>query len=149
MNLANDPDRYRTDVTKAGPPDSQSGFGNRQSRTPQMPLAIAVLGAGNMGVCLAKAFHKIPGVTIKYVFSQRLSVAQGLAQQFNAQAVDQLDGILRDSQVNIVVLCLPTYTRLETLKLAVRSKKHIFCEKPLALNPQMASKISTLLRDYS
>jgi UDP-N-acetylglucosamine 3-dehydrogenase len=38
---------------------------------------------------------------------------------------------------------------LESLQPAVASQKHIFCEKPLALNQLMADEIRTLLEGYS
>jgi predicted dehydrogenase len=50
--------------------------------------------------------------------------------------------------VDVVVICLPTFSRVEILKAAVESGKHIFCEKPLALNPTAAKEVESLLRGY-
>jgi hypothetical protein len=38
---------------------------------------------------------------------------------------------------------------VESLRPAVASRKHIFCEKPLALNQVMADEIRALLEGYS
>jgi len=113
------------------------------------PLTAAILGAGNMGNCLAKAFHKMPGLTVKYVYSRALPRAQSLAQQVRAEPVNEVDRIYGDGEVDIVVVCLPTHTRLETLRTAIQARKHVFCEKPLALNKAMATEISGLLKGYS
>ena len=113
------------------------------------PLTGAILGAGNMGTCLAQAFHKVPGLSVKYVYSRTLPHDQSLARQVRAEPVDHVDRIFADGEVDIVVVCLPTHTRLETLKRAIRTKKHIFCEKPLALNKTMADEIGGLLKGYS
>jgi UDP-N-acetylglucosamine 3-dehydrogenase len=120
-----------------------------QSSESLQPLTVAMLGAGNMGICLAKAFGKIPGVVIKYVYSRTLSHAKSLADQVRATPLDQMDRIFADGSIDVVVLCLPTHTRLGTLRAAVQAKKHIFCEKPLALNEPMANEISGLLSGYS
>jgi UDP-N-acetylglucosamine 3-dehydrogenase len=113
------------------------------------PLNVAILGAGNMGNCLAKAFGKIPGIALKYVYSRTLPHAQGLAEQVNAVPLDRTDRIFEDAALDVVVLCLPTPTRLETVQAGVRANKHIFCEKPLALNETMAKEISGLLSGYT
>jgi predicted dehydrogenase len=120
-----------------------------QSLESLQPLTVAILGAGNMGICLARAFLRIPGLTIKYVYSRTLSHAQALAQRVNAKPLDQADTIFADSEVDMVVLCLPTHTRMETLTAAVKAEKHVFCEKPLALNGPMADEISRLLSGCS
>ncbi len=127
----------------------QSGFRNSQPAIENALLSIAILGAGNMGKRLAKSFREISGVSIKYVYSRTLAHAQPLAKECGAVALDQMNPIFDDRRVDAVVLCLPTFTRLETLKPAVESGKHVFCEKPLALNPPMAGIIRTLLAGYS
>src|SRR5262249_53878876 len=120
-----------------------------QSSENLQPVDIAILGAGNMGNCLAKAFGKVPGVTIRYVYSRTLSHAQSLAEQVQAVPLNQMDPIFDDQTLDAVILCLPTPTRLETVQAGVRANKHIFCEKPLALDEIMAKEISGLLSGYA
>jgi UDP-N-acetylglucosamine 3-dehydrogenase len=116
---------------------------------PSRPLVAAILGAGNMGARLGKALSQIAGVSISYVYSRQLARAQGLAQDFHAVAVDQVEPIFADPRVDAVIVCLPTFTRTQILKAAVESERHIFCEKPLALNPAMAREITLILDGYS
>jgi UDP-N-acetylglucosamine 3-dehydrogenase len=115
----------------------------------ELPLTIAILGAGNMGNRLAKSFLRIPGVRVKSVYSRRLAVAEKLATAVGAKPCDQMEPIFADPEVEAVVLCLPTHSRTETLRAAVQTGKHIFCEKPLALNPGMAKEVKSLLAGYS
>jgi predicted dehydrogenase len=102
-----------------------------------------------MGMCLAKALRRIPGVAIKYVYSRTFSRAQSLAKQVKAVPLDQTDRIFEDGMIDAIVLCLPTHTRLETVRAAVQTSKHIFCEKPLVLNETMLNEISGLLCGYT
>jgi len=120
-----------------------------QSAENLQPLNVAILGAGNMGVSLAKAFGKIPGVAIKYVYSRTLSRARPLADLMKAEPLDQTVRIFADRDVDVIVVCLPTHTRQETLRAGIEAKQHIFCEKPLAINEAAASEISRLLSGYS
>ena len=101
-----------------------------------------------MGNRLARSFLRIPGVRIKSVFSRRLTAAEPLAALVGASPYDKLDPVISDPEIQAVILCLPTHTRIETLRVAVQAGKHIFCEKPLALNPVMAEEIESLLEGY-
>jgi predicted dehydrogenase len=113
------------------------------------PIKLAIFGAGNMGQRLARAFQALPQVSIEYVCSRTMDQAERLATQCGAKPVEEIATIVEDRQVNAVVICLPTFTRLESLRPLVASQKHIFCEKPLALNQAMADEIRTLLEGYS
>lgn len=114
-----------------------------------LPINVAILGAGNMGQRLARAFKAIPQVSIRYVYSRKLAQAESLAVFHGAQAVTEIAPIFEDRNVDAVVICLPTFTRMESLRPAVASQKHIFCEKPLALHQAMADEICGLLTGYT
>jgi predicted dehydrogenase len=59
-----------------------------------------------------------------------------------------MDAIFEDPDVDAVAICLPTFTRLESLRPAVSSQKHVFCEKPLALSQTMADEIRAVLAGF-
>ncbi len=128
---------------------SRPKSGERPPESRSDPIRVAILGAGNMGRRLAKSFASLSHVSIKYVYSRTLIRAEQLATDFGAAPLDQMARIFDDEQVDAVVLCQPTFTRLESFGLAVESQKHIFCEKPVALNQAMASAIRCLLEGYS
>ena len=113
-----------------------------------MPLNVAILGAGNMGLRIVRALQKVPNVRIRFIYSRTFSHAEKLALACDAVPLDQPEQIYAESQVSVVFDCLPTFTRLNTLQECVASKKHIFCEKPLALNEQMADGIRNCLSGY-
>jgi len=48
--------------------------------------------------------------------------------------LDSFDDVLRDPQVQGVVLCTPHTQHTEQIVRAANAKKHVFCEKPLALS---------------
>lgn len=128
---------------------SNSNLNQLKAVGSKAPIVAAILGAGNMGQRLAKSIQELQNVTIKYVFSRRLSQAKLLADRCGAEALDESRRIFLDAEVTAVLLCLPTFTRLDTLRAAVESGKHVFVEKPLALNQSMADEIRGLLEGYS
>ena len=112
------------------------------------PLDVAILGAGNMGSKIVRALQRIPNVRIRYVYSRTISNAEKLALACDAVPLDQSDRVYDESQVSVVFDCLPTFTRLSNLQKCVATQKHVFCEKPLALNKQMADGIRNCLSGY-
>jgi predicted dehydrogenase len=114
----------------------------------QEPLDVAILGAGNMGLRIVRALQKIPNIRIRFIYSRTLSNAEKLALACDAVPLGHADQIYDESQVSVVFDCLPTFTRLDTLQKCVASKKHIFCEKPLALDELMADGVRKCFLGY-
>jgi predicted dehydrogenase len=102
-----------------------------------------------MGRRLAKSISAVRGVVIKYVFGRTFALAEKLARDCGASAVNEISRVFDDEKVDAAFVCQPTFTRLETLRKAVDSSKHLFCEKPIALDQPMADAIRSLLAGYS
>jgi len=97
------------------------------------PLNIAVIGLGWWGrviVPLAKASSKLRVVRVA---DPALEAAQFAASQ-DVPLSKSLDEVLRDPQVQGVVLCTPHTQHTEQIVRAANAKKHVFCEKPLSLS---------------
>ncbi len=97
-----------------------------------MPLNIAVIGLGWWGriiVPLAKTSSKLRVV--------RVADPAPAAAPFAADhglPLGSFDNALRDPQVQGVVLCTPHTQHTEQIIRAASAKKHVFCEKPLAMS---------------
>ncbi|MFN8007996.1 MAG: Gfo/Idh/MocA family oxidoreductase [Terriglobia bacterium] len=109
---------------------------------------VALLGAGNMGWRIAQSLQRLPEVRIRYVYSRSLSRAERLSKTCGAIPLDRQERIFEDAEVPIVFDCLPTFLRWGSLQKCVASAKHVFCEKPLALNEAMAGDIRQCLSGY-
>lgn len=101
-------------------------------------MRIGIVGSGFMGSVHAQAWSRLP-VTIAGITSLDHDKAQALATQFNTSAYESFDELLND--VDVVDICTPTYLHHEMALVAARAKKHIVCEKPLALNAATAREI--------
>ncbi|KAG9416445.1 hypothetical protein AC1031_000847 [Aphanomyces cochlioides] len=97
-------------------------------------LRVGVLGAGRIGKIHTQILSRL-GVTIVSIADPGLGRAKALAEEFNIpnSTTDPLD-IFKDSSIHAVLICSPTDHHAQQIHLAAQYKKHIFCEKPIALD---------------
>jgi predicted dehydrogenase len=97
------------------------------------PLNVAVIGLGWWGriiVPLAKASQKLRVVRV----ADPAAAAASFAADQRIPLSQDLDEVLRDPQVQGVVLCTPHTQHTEQIIRAANASKHVFCEKPLAMS---------------
>ncbi|HSU77045.1 MAG TPA: Gfo/Idh/MocA family oxidoreductase, partial [Burkholderiales bacterium] len=96
-------------------------------------LNVAVIGLGWWGriiVPLAKTSHKLRVVRA----ADPAPAAAAFAAEQRVALSRDLDEVLRDPQVQGVVLCTPHSQHTGQIVRAANAGKHVFCEKPLALS---------------
>ena len=117
------------------------------------PLKAGVVGCGGRGKGAARNFLDAgPGLSIVAaadVFQDRIDdFRKNLKEQRNAELDDSmcftgLDAYKRviESDVDIVILATPPYFRPEHFQACVEARKHVFMEKPVAVDPQGARAV--------
>jgi predicted dehydrogenase len=124
-------------------------------------LRVGLIGCGGRGTEAAiNAAHADPNVKITALcdaFDDRLqSSLKGLQTELGERcAVDRdhcftgLDGYkpLMASDVDVVLLCSTPYFRPDHMEEAVRTKKHIFCEKPIATDVVGSERVRRACQD--
>ena len=101
--------------------------------TDQKPLAIGIIGAGNMG----RYHHKFVtdyGAEVVAVHDTRLEAARELASHADAQLVTTELGAFFDVDMDGVVITTPPPVRLEPIEMACDRGIPVMVEKPPALN---------------
>jgi UDP-N-acetylglucosamine 3-dehydrogenase len=92
---------------------------------------VAVIGAGAMGANEARACPGLSGVTVEWIADQDQARAEAVAAEVGAQATtDNTTAIASD--VDAVIIAVPTPFHRPVTELAAAHGKHIFCEKPIA-----------------
>jgi predicted dehydrogenase len=99
-----------------------------------MKIRVAIVGFGFMGRMHARVYQALPGVEIAGIIDTS-PVARTQASELGIRVpfASSLDILLKSSDFNVVDICLPTDLHCEAIIAAARAGKHIFCEKPLAL----------------
>ena len=97
---------------------------------------IAVIGTGRMGSVHTRNLARlIPGVNLVAVCDIRLEVAQEVAAELGIQRVEKdYRALLEGPSIEAILIATNTNTHAFIMKDVAAAGKHIFCEKPLALD---------------
>lgn len=103
---------------------------------------VGVIGAGNFSkMTLMPALAKADA-RIAYVADLNAAAAQHVASKFGAeQAITDYKMILQDEQVNLVMISVGHNLHARFVCEALEAGKHVFVEKPLAMNPQELAQV--------
>jgi myo-inositol 2-dehydrogenase/D-chiro-inositol 1-dehydrogenase len=97
---------------------------------------MAVIGTGRMGgVHVRNIVRLIPEANLVAICDIRLEVAQAVANECGIKRVVQdYHELLADKDIEAILIATSTPTHAFIMKDVARAGKHIFCEKPLALD---------------
>jgi myo-inositol 2-dehydrogenase/D-chiro-inositol 1-dehydrogenase/scyllo-inositol 2-dehydrogenase (NAD+) len=95
-----------------------------------------MIGAGRVGKNHSRAITRhVPGGKIVALVDPMTSVREETALEFGIdKQFDSLEQALEGADFDAVVITTPTPTHLPLSRLAAEHNKHVFCEKPMALN---------------
>src|SRR5713101_5463374 len=99
-------------------------------------VAIGLLGAGNFATStLLPAIKRVGGVTLAGVCAANGSHSHYTAKKFgfSYSATDE-ESLINDAAINTVVVATRHHLHARQVLAALKSGKHVFCEKPLCLN---------------
>ncbi|MCX6034958.1 MAG: inositol 2-dehydrogenase [Chloroflexi bacterium] len=99
-------------------------------------IKIAVIGTGRMGsVHVRNIARLIPEADLVAICDIRLEVAQAVADELGIRrVVKDYHELLADKDIETILIATSTNTHAFIMKDVAAASKHIFCEKPLALN---------------
>lgn len=107
------------------------------------PVRIGMIGYGGIGRVHAMAYRSLPfhyglpaaAVPVVGVATARAATAQAAAAEIGcAYWTDDYRQLLGREDVDAVDICVPNHLHAEIVLAAAAAGKHIYCEKPLAMN---------------
>jgi len=113
-----------------------------------MTVGVGVVGVGFMGTAHSRAHSQIPSARLVAIADTERERAAGLARQLKCRAYGSLDEMLRDPEVQIVDVTLPTYLHADAAVRAAEAGKHVICEKPMALTTSEADRMIRAARRH-
>jgi myo-inositol 2-dehydrogenase/D-chiro-inositol 1-dehydrogenase len=95
-----------------------------------------LIGAGRIGQVHASTIaYRVASAQLWAVTDPLPGAARTVAEKFGIPTIAAgYQEIIADPGVDAVLVCTPTSTHAEIIQAAARAGKHIFCEKPVALN---------------
>ena len=97
-------------------------------------VKIAVIGAGFMGRTHAEAYSRIGLAQVAAVCDKDRALGEKFAEDFGCSFYEDFDAMVKDCEFEVADICLPTFLHREFAVRAAEQGKHVFCEKPAALN---------------
>ncbi|MFQ5593891.1 MAG: inositol 2-dehydrogenase [Anaerolineae bacterium] len=99
-------------------------------------INVGLIGAGRIGRVHAEHLaHRIPEANVVAVADIIAEAAEKLAADFQIPAAfTDHRAIMEDETIEAVVICSSTDTHAQMIEAAAAAGKHIFCEKPIALD---------------
>lgn len=98
-------------------------------------INLAILGVGRIGkIHLQNMLRHFAGVRVVAVGDTQLSAESFSATFRDIDFSNDPAAVVNRADVDAVVICTPTSSHAEMIEMAVKSGKHIFCEKPVDLS---------------
>jgi myo-inositol 2-dehydrogenase/D-chiro-inositol 1-dehydrogenase len=111
------------------------------------PLTVALVGAGRIGRMHAENLVRhIPEARLKAVTSPHVDAGWASSLGIPVATTD-LEAVLRDPEIEAVVIAAPSGHHAELVRRAVAAGKAVFCEKPLAFDPGVIEEVMAAVRD--
>ncbi|WP_342431331.1 Gfo/Idh/MocA family oxidoreductase [Neobacillus sp. FSL H8-0543] len=102
---------------------------------------IGLVGLGFIGLTHLEAYHPIKNGQVIAICTRREEKDREITSQYNGSFVTEYDDLLRNDEIDIIDICLPTFLHEEYIIKAANAGKHIICEKPLSLTVESAHRI--------
>jgi predicted dehydrogenase/threonine dehydrogenase-like Zn-dependent dehydrogenase len=132
-----------TYASKQKKPKTQITYNQPQTQKTSGKLSIGVIGEGNYAKAkFLPVLKNAGGVRLAGIASSSGASAQHAAQRFNfAFSSSSAEDILKDKSIDIAVILTRHQDHAHLVLEGLEKKKHIYCEKPLAINEKELEKI--------
>jgi myo-inositol 2-dehydrogenase / D-chiro-inositol 1-dehydrogenase len=113
-------------------------------------LNIGIVGLGRMGQRHAEQLAlRTRGARLVAACSVDAGECSWAREQLGVTALhEHVDALLRDPQVHAIVIATPTTLHAEQTIAALEAGKHVFCEKPLALEVAACERVEAVARRH-
>lgn len=110
-------------------------------------VRIAILGAGFMGGTHGTAYQNISNAEIAAVCDQNETLGRAFAEKYHCRYYSSFHQMLEECQFDVADICLPTFLHEEYVLMGARHRKHIFCEKPVALEVSSLERMMKAVKE--
>lgn len=111
-----------------------------------MKIKAGIAGMGYIGVSHIEAIRRIGFIELMAVADVNYELARKKADEYGiAKCYNSIESLIADKEIEVIHNCTPTNLHTVINEAVVESGKHIFSEKPLAIDSGESAKLLDLL----
>lgn len=111
-------------------------------------LNMAVVGTGNWGRNLVRNFYEMEEANLKICCDLNEALLSKTREKYPlVKITTDYDEVLRNEEIEAVVIATSTSTHFDLAKKALEAKKHIFVEKPFTVSYKQAQELVNLAKE--
>ncbi len=110
-------------------------------------VRIGMLGSGFIGEFHALGLRYVPAARVVANHGAGPERREAFARRFGSRALDSIEAVCADPEVDLVVVSLPNHLHLEAVRLATAQRKAVACTKPLGRTAAEAAEMLRLVVD--
>lgn len=109
---------------------------------------VVLIGCGHMGEAHLEHIYYQDYIRISCVCDMNEERARAFQRRFNAASIStDAEECIRREDTDIVIIATYPSTHLDLLKLCIKYKKHVICEKPIATNLEDGKEFVRLVKE--
>ena len=109
-------------------------------------LRFGILGAGMIANIHAQAIRTLPGAQLAGVADAHTAAAAAFAGRYGITTYPDYETMLADDTVDVICICTPSGLHAQQALQAIRHRRHVVLEKPMALTTEDADRIAGAAR---
>jgi predicted dehydrogenase len=110
-------------------------------------VRVGMLGSGFIGEFHTLGLRHVPDARVVANYGAGTERREAFAARFGSRALDSIEAVCADPEVDLVVVSLPNQLHLEAVRAAAAAGKAVACTKPLGRNATEAAEMLRLVRD--
>ncbi len=111
------------------------------------PVRIAAVGVGRWANVLADAYTPSPDVQLVTCYNRSPEKGQAFAQKYGCEYSDSLEALLQRDDIEGVIVTVPNDHHASVIEQVARAGKHVYVEKPIAVDLQEALLIERVVNE--
>ena len=102
---------------------------------------VGVIGVGAMGENHVRVYHKMEEANLIAVSDVSERALKKIEKKYGAKGYTEYDDLLNDPDIEVVSVCVPTTFHHDVVMEAIKHKKHVLVEKPIAFTLNEAEEM--------
>lgn len=123
------------------------GYSERDAMTPATKTRIALIGCGAWGRNIARALARLGALEV--ICDTAADGLRSFASELGTTATDDAAAVFARDDIAAVAIATPAAGHAATARLALEAGKHVFVEKPIALDIGEARALAALAEERS